>query len=489
MKTVTNCQLLKKQKEIGFLVYKDNKEGVNVQHKNQLEKGYKQVKTEVLIKSIIIGFSFGFISGGLVFFIGILITKNLLLAGLITSVALGLFTGFLYYLKFKPSIKLVAERLDDLGLEERTITMIELEKSQSFMAEMQRKNTHDVLNQLTVKLLFFKSFQRSLVMLLITMVLMGTSLGFMMVRVNAANQEPNVPTEETSPDDEIFQKMIDELLSVINNSNIDVTLKNQLYGMVVDLEGRLSTYDTYLEKYADVLKTRNEILQLIADAILEIEESLMNIAEALQKYENTEMLGLALATWDENEITEAFEYMYERVEVLLAQELYDVMWQTAIDIETALAEALGTDPGMHDALQDLADAYKIALDSYAPGNEEEVLDALKEGMDESLATLLEVVQALKDMMEELEELEDEIEDVLDEVDEFPPFLPYPPEEGDTGEDPNDPNTNSENTVIDGETPYEDVYDDFYEDAMEWLTGDQLTEDMRRIIENYFKILS
>jgi hypothetical protein len=461
-----------------------------MQTKNQLKKGYIQLLIEAALKATLIGFSASFFVGCIIYLIGILITKNLLWLGLITSFSIGLIVGVsMYYLMLKPTIKKVAERIDRLGFEERTVTMVELQDNESFIAKVQRNNTNEILNNTQLKLLLFKSFQKSLVLFLITFILMGTSLGFMITKVNAANQIPSDPTEVTSPEDEKLQKMIDDILSAINNSQIDVTLKNTLYGMVVDLEGRLPTYDTYLEKYADVLQTRNEILQLIADAILEIEESLMNIAEALQKYENTEALGIALATWDENEIIAAFDYMYDRIVDLLGQELYDVMWQTAIDIETALAEALGTDPGMHDALQDLADAYKLALVNYEPGNEEEVLNDVKLGMDESLETLLEVIQALKDMMEELENLRDEIEDAVDEVDEFPLFLPYPPQDGSEGTDPGDPNTNPENTVIDGETPYEDVYDSYYQSAIDWLSNDQLSEDLRRIIENYFKILS
>jgi uncharacterized protein Yka (UPF0111/DUF47 family) len=282
--------------------------------------------------------------------------------------------------------------------------------------------------------------------------------------------------------------MIENLLSIINNANIDVTLKNTLYGMVVDLSNRLPNYDTYLEKYSDVLSTRNEILKLIAEAIQELEDSLMNIAEALQKYENTEVLGLAIATWNDDAIIEAFDYMYDRIEILLGQELYDVMWQTALDIEAALAEAVGTDPGMHQALQNLADAYKLALEDFETSSEEEVLEQLKEGMDASLQELLDAIQALRDLIEELLELEDEIEEEIDQVDQFPIFMPFP-EDDQGGSDPGTPDNQLDNTVIDGETPYTDVYDQYYQDAMDFLAGETLSEEMRKIIENYFKMLS
>ncbi len=458
--------------------------------KDQLKKFYKQTITEAIIRSLLFGFSIGLCSGIVVFIYGIFTKTNMLWLGLSISLPLGtIISVLLYRFAYRPTIKKTAERIDDFGLEERVITMVELEDNNSYMAKLQREDAHHSISTSTFKLLNLKMFLKPMITLFIVIISLVLSLGLMFTSINAIDQEPSESTEtEETQDDEIFDKMIDDLLSVISNAQIDVTLKNTLYTMVVDLERRLPLYDTYLEKYADVLQTRNEILQMIADAIIEIEESLINIAEALKKYENTEILGEALLTWDVNEITAAFQFMYDRIDILLGQELYDVMWQTAIDIETALAEAVGTDPAMHEALQALADAYKIALDDYQPGNEQEVLDNFEIGMQQSLEDLLEAVQALIDMMEELEELEEEIEETVDEVDEFPMFLPYPEDSGE-GQDPGDPNTSSENTVIDGQTPYEDVFDSYYEDAMNWLSRDQLSEEMRRIIENYFNMLS
>ncbi|MCF7931881.1 MAG: hypothetical protein K9K93_01815 [Acholeplasmataceae bacterium] len=455
-------------------------------HKNDLSKNHRELKIEATLKATLFGLSAGLLVGVIVFFVGIVTTQNLLWLGLGISGLIAILTGFfIYWVPERPTVMKVAKRIDQMGLEERTITMVELDEEETYIAKVQREDTKTALAAFRPKLLVFSSFFRPLLMFSIALVLMITSLTFMMTIVNAADDDPSDSPTDISAEDAMFQEMIDELLSIINQANIDVTLKSTLYTMVVDLERRLPTYETYMEKYADVLKTRNEILQMIADAILELEESLMNIAEALQQYENTEILGLALATWDDDEIIAAFDYMYDRIDVLLGQELYDVMWQTAIDIETALAESVGTYPPMAEALQALADAYKLALDAYEPGNEDEVLADAKAGMDQSLEDLLAAIQELRDMIEELEELEEEIEE---ETDEFPMFMPFP-EDSAEGSDPGDPNTNSENTVIDGQTPYEDVYDTYYEDAMAWLAGENISEDMRRIIENYFNMLS
>ena len=43
-------------------------------------------------------------------------------------------------------------------------------------------------------------------------------------------------------------------------------------------------------------------------------------------------------------------------------------------------------------------------------------------------------------------------------------------------------------VIDGETPYMDKYDEYYESVLELLTSGDLTDEEREKIENYFNIL-
>ncbi len=46
----------------------------------------------------------------------------------------------LYFTKFKPNTKMIARRVDRLGLDERVITMLELEKDESYIAMRQRED-------------------------------------------------------------------------------------------------------------------------------------------------------------------------------------------------------------------------------------------------------------------------------------------------------------------------------------------------------------
>jgi hypothetical protein len=459
-----------------------------MKHDKYFMQCYKQLALEGILRSSLLGISIGLFAGVIHFIIASIIVQDLFALAIVISALISVLSSLLLYLfKYRPNQQMVAKRIDRLGLEERAITMVELEKNQSYIAQVQREDASHILMKTRLRLLSHRVFIKPILILMVVCMVLIASWTVMTNTLKAAeNVDP--PIDEVNPDDRIFQEMIDKILVIISNAEISITLKGVLYGKVVDLERRIPLYSTYIEKYQDVLQTRNEILQLIADAVKELEQSLMNIAQALQQYENTEVLGLAIATWNDDEIIAAFDFMYDRIAILLGQELYDVMWQTAMDIEAALAEAVGTDPGMHEALQELADAYKLALDGFEIGEEAEMLTEFKGAMDQSLTSLLEAIQALRDLIERLLELQDEIEEAVDEVDQFPIFMPYP-DEGGEGTDPGDPNVTSKNTVIDGTTPYEDVYDSFYAQAMQWLTSEQISEEMRKFIQNYFDMLA
>ncbi len=67
-------------------------------------------------------------------------------------IALGLFfaltagvTPLFYFLRYRPTVKQVARRVDALGLEERMLTMTELEGDDSFIAKIQREDTYRAL--------------------------------------------------------------------------------------------------------------------------------------------------------------------------------------------------------------------------------------------------------------------------------------------------------------------------------------------------------
>ena len=109
--------------------------------KQLFKKHYSRVLFEAIIRSLMLGLVVGFATntlcaaaawffnfGGIWFPIGV-------------GMGAAAITGFLvYFLKFRPNIREVARRMDTLGLEERTVTMLELKDESSYIAQLQREN-------------------------------------------------------------------------------------------------------------------------------------------------------------------------------------------------------------------------------------------------------------------------------------------------------------------------------------------------------------
>lgn len=111
------------------------------------DKYYSRLVKEGVIKSGVCGL----ITGFAVMFAVALLSWIFGFAGGIW-LALGLFVACsaavgvaFYFLKFKPTSKQIARRVDALGLEERTITMLDLENDNSYLAMRQREDARERL--------------------------------------------------------------------------------------------------------------------------------------------------------------------------------------------------------------------------------------------------------------------------------------------------------------------------------------------------------
>ncbi len=133
-------------------------------NKKMFEKYYSRLAREGMIKATLCGLIFGFAVNLLISAVSWLISRyvdNWLLTGVILSivagVVFGIIAGFVSYYKFfKPTNKKVARRIDQMGLEERLITMAEYNEDDSYMAEVQRADAKAKLNEVDKKAIKFK---------------------------------------------------------------------------------------------------------------------------------------------------------------------------------------------------------------------------------------------------------------------------------------------------------------------------------------------
>ncbi len=109
--------------------------------KQMFKKHYSRLLLEAVIKSALVGLAIGCAAN----FLAALAAWIFDFGGIWFAIGIGggawLIGGVLFFfLKYKPSVAETAKRVDRLGLEERMITMLELEGDDSYIATAQREN-------------------------------------------------------------------------------------------------------------------------------------------------------------------------------------------------------------------------------------------------------------------------------------------------------------------------------------------------------------
>ncbi len=143
--------------------------------KNRFRKYYPKLFREGMIRAALFGLTVGF---GVNFVVAIVAWcvgyHNLWLPigiGLGVAIAVSVVSFIFWY---KPKLSDMARRVDELGLEERAITMLELEKDDSCIAQLQRGDTLRAMESVSAKRLKIY-LSRVVVILAIVFAVLGTS--------------------------------------------------------------------------------------------------------------------------------------------------------------------------------------------------------------------------------------------------------------------------------------------------------------------------
>lgn len=116
--------------------------------KRYFEKHYPKFRRQALIKSLLLALCIGFAAAFVVALVTWFTPINglwLALAALVVVTAAA--TPICYFKKFRPTVLSSARHLDRIGLEERMITMVELQADQSYIAQRQRMDAEQALAQ------------------------------------------------------------------------------------------------------------------------------------------------------------------------------------------------------------------------------------------------------------------------------------------------------------------------------------------------------
>lgn len=130
------------------------------------QKYYVRIAKESWLKAVlcglIVGFSSLLVCSAIFWLIGF---KYPWVSFIVLGVVIAAATPLFYFKKFRPTIKQIAKRVDELGLEERLLTMHELENDDSYIAMRQREDAKAALATVNAGLVKIKVAISSIVAL------------------------------------------------------------------------------------------------------------------------------------------------------------------------------------------------------------------------------------------------------------------------------------------------------------------------------------
>ena len=538
-----------------------NANKINV--KELFGKYHNKLIAEAIIKTLIYGLIAGFAASLLSACVFRLAKFDGTLPALIIGIAAFVFPAvFMYLKKLRPSVKHAAARIDRLGLEERVVTMLELDGESAFIAVKQREDAKKMLKKTNPGQLKIKIPVKYAALLFIVAAVSIYTLSLPPVKPAAAEESAEDPDEALT----IVDQMLRELRETINEAEVNDELKKELNELVDKLERSFTENDTAFDKIMKIIEASKEIKKRLEEALNQ-----KKIGEALQQYDSTRELGAAIENSDVGQVDEALENMRENVQRLAGQEKTDELNQMADDIESALSDAGNPEGALPDALQQLAYDIRAAAKLSEKGDNtgaDETLSEALEAAAESISEALAEQASISEMMEQIEGIMDASIEMI--ADEEIPGMMIPGkgkgqgegegsgqgtrgkptgengegengengegENGESGEGENDESgegdandggeagdnrravrsgsgtggeadegveaseTGTSSTsavdsarrdaepVIDGKTPYLDVFDDFFKDAKRQMIDGALSDELRSKAQKYFEII-
>ena len=412
-----------------------------------LKAYYKKLLIEGIIKSIILGLAAGFLVAGL-FCLPAWGAGGWWLIGVASG--LGLATAatvctLLFIYRYKPSFKQTAARLDRSGggLDERVITMLELEGDDSFIAHKQREDSKDKIKSITPRMMEFRLPIFSIISLAATFIFSVTMLTGTSIQTNNRVNEPPFQTNITLPVEE-------------DNGN-----SGGIGGFDERINGQIQKlYDT-VDRYEGLIP--DEVMQQLYEIISRFEDAVW-------------------ATNDNVRRGALFNLAYNEIRVVIEQALEDI----AEELEEVLDE-------IEELLDELAELEAIENPT------QDILDRIDEIMDR-LEELYEQQEMLEEQQDALEEMQDEFEVIFEDwweiwleagegaveeddllADNTQPTPGADPEAGDGESDfsPNPDGTLLGAIINDGATYYEDQWNQIYQEFQELMANPHIPDHVKQ----------
>lgn len=454
------------------------------------EKFRNKILLEVLVKSLTIGLSLG-----LIFFtvpyIYYKVTGNdySILYLILISIGVFVIVSGIIYLILRPSKKKIAKRIDkSLNLNEKVQTMVEYEKEDNFMINLQRENTLDILSNISVKSL---SMKFGVFFFLIVGIAMTSCITA--VAVPPYEETPIVvPPEPPVEVDNWTIQAIKDLIEDVKLASMDESLRTkyiaELNSLIESIDGKSllqSEINTLVKKVIsnvllelDKVNTNNEVYTVLKESGSSVIEQLALQINLL----NTEKIETAL------DVVINFVNGSKAAIEELEQEFGALLRKSNINKEDELYKAL---IGVADAVNECAD-------------EKDLFTAVKVAVRSSGAKLIAVVAVQEENQNIATHIETTLKEIFGIVDESDDLIGGEGQGQDKEDNKNNLPVNnaggagtgevlfgSDDKFFDpekGEVIYGDVYTKYYGDIIGKFADGVIPEELRDYFDHYFDIL-
>lgn len=264
----------------------------------------KKIMLELLLKSIFISFSVGlFVFSLPLIYIKVKGIEFNIIYLILISIGTLLITFGISYLILKPSRVKIAKRIDsDLNMNQKVQTMVEYEKEENFMIELQRENTLNILAGKPLKSLGMKFSFLIFIVLAISLACCVTAFAI------PKYEEPTLPEtpEPTYEVDDWTILAIRDIIEEVKESEAKESLKtiyiNKLEQLIVELEDNIDKM-SQMKEYVlnlinevllelDKVNTNNEVYVVLRDSSnslvssLAVEINLLDVEDITKLIEN-----------------------------------------------------------------------------------------------------------------------------------------------------------------------------------------------------------
>lgn len=143
--------------------------------KNFFQKHHTRLVWEGVLKSAFAGLVVGFGANFVVALLAWLFDFGNMWLTIGVGALAAIFGGvILYFAKYRPTTQQIARRVDRLGLEERLVTMLELQEDESYIAQLQRENAKEHLQDVASHKLRFRLSSAMIALVIIAALMSGS---------------------------------------------------------------------------------------------------------------------------------------------------------------------------------------------------------------------------------------------------------------------------------------------------------------------------